>query len=48
MITSIAKKVFGTKNDREVKKYLKIVTYINELEPKYEKMSNEEIQHLFA
>ncbi len=48
MITSIAKKVFGTKNDREVKKYLKIVKYINELEPKYEKMSDEEIQHLFA
>ncbi len=48
MITSIARKVFGTKNDREVKKYLKIVRYINELEPKYEKMSDDEIKETFA
>lgn len=40
-------KVFGTKNDREVKKYLKRVQNINDLEPKYEKMSDFELLDSF-
>jgi preprotein translocase subunit SecA len=40
-------KVFGTKNDRELKKYKKRVKKINALEPTYEKMSDEELQNAF-
>jgi preprotein translocase subunit SecA len=37
-------KIFGTKNDKEVKKYRKIVDVINSLEPKYEAMNDDELQ----
>ena len=47
MITNIASKIFGTKNDREVKKYLKRVKEINALEKKYEAMSDEELKESF-
>lgn len=47
MITAIAKKIFGTKNDKEIKKYLKRVALINALEPKYEKLSDDEIKNEF-
>ena len=40
-------KIFGTKNDREIKKYIKRVQNINALEPKYEKMSDIELQNSF-
>jgi len=40
-------KIFGTKNDRELKKYQKRVKEINALEEKYEKMSDEELQNSF-
>jgi preprotein translocase subunit SecA len=40
-------KLFGTKNDRELKKYKKRVENINGLEGKYEKMSDEELQNSF-
>ena len=40
-------KLFGTKNDRELKKYKKRVENINGLEEKYEKMSDEELQNSF-
>ena len=33
MISSLLKKIFGTKNDREVKNLRKIVAKINVLEP---------------
>ena len=40
-------KIFGTKNDRELKKYQKRVKEINKLESKYEKMSDEELRDSF-
>lgn len=36
--------IFGTKNDREIKKMRKIVDKINALEPEYEKLSDEELR----
>ncbi len=44
MITSI----FGSANDRLVKKYLKRVKNINKLEAEYEKLSDSELQEAFA
>ncbi len=46
-IETVAKKIFGTKNDRLVKAYLKRVKNINELEEKYEKMSDEDLKGAF-
>ncbi|NPA56084.1 MAG: preprotein translocase subunit SecA [Epsilonproteobacteria bacterium] len=41
-------KIFGTKNDREIKKYQKRVAKINDLEPKYQELSDEQLrQHFF-
>ena len=48
MISSVFRKIFGTKNDREVKKYIKRVTQINALEPTYEKMSDDELKIKFS
>lgn len=47
MISSVFRKIFGTKNDREVKKYIKRVAQINALEPTYEKMSDDELRIKF-
>ena len=47
MISSVFRKIFGTKNDREVKKYIKSVAQINALEPTYEKMSDDELKIKF-
>jgi preprotein translocase subunit SecA len=41
---AILGKLFGTKNDKEIKKYQKRVEAINALESKYSAMSDEEIQ----
>ncbi len=46
-IETVAKKIFGTKNDRLVKTYLKRVKKINDLEETYEKMSDEEMKGAF-
>jgi preprotein translocase subunit SecA len=40
-------KIFGTRNDRELKKYKKRVKEINSLEEKYSKMSDNELQNIF-
>ncbi|KPQ15362.1 MAG: preprotein translocase subunit SecA [Rhodobacteraceae bacterium HLUCCO18] len=40
---SIAKKVFGSSNDRKVKSVLAIVEQVNALEPEFEKLSDEGI-----
>ena len=40
----LLKAIFGTKNDREVKRMRKIVDKINGLEPEYEKLSDEELR----
>ena len=45
MISSLLKKIFGTKNDREVKNLRKIVAKINDLEPEYDKLSDEELKN---
>ena len=47
MISSVFRKIFGTKNDREVKKYIKRMAQINALEPTYEKMSDDELKIKF-
>ncbi len=44
MIGFLAKKIFGTKNEREIKKLRKIVDEINSLEKEFDKLSNEEIR----
>ncbi len=47
MLTSLVSKMFGTKNDKIVKQYLKRVKLINEKEPYYEKMSDEQLKEAF-
>ncbi len=47
MVKSVFRKIIGTRNDRELKKYQKRVKEINALEAKYEKMSDEEIKNEF-
>jgi len=47
MVKSIFRKIVGTRNDRELKKYQKRVKEINALENKYEKMSDEELKNEF-
>lgn len=44
MLTSLLKKIFGSANDRLVKKYFKSVERINSLEEKFAAMSDEELQ----
>ena len=47
MIKGIVRKIFGTRNDRELKKYFARVKQINALEKKYEKLSDEELKSEF-
>ena len=47
MISAIFKAIFGTKNDREIKKYVKRVQEINALEAKYEPMGDGELKAAF-
>ena len=47
MLKSIVTKIFGTQNDKIVKKYLQRVENINALESKYEKLSDTELQESF-
>ncbi|PPB56956.1 preprotein translocase subunit SecA [Campylobacter hyointestinalis] len=47
MITAIAKKIFGTRNDKEVKRYFKRVALINALEGKYSNLSDDELKAEF-
>jgi len=47
MLNNITK-IFGSANDRIVKKYLKHAKQINTLEPIYEPMSDEELKEAFA
>ena len=44
MLGQIARKIFGSANDRFVKKQYKIVNQINALEPDFEKLSDEELK----
>ncbi len=47
MLQALMGKVFGTANDRELKKYLKKVEKINTLESKYESFSDNELKASF-
>lgn len=47
MLLGLMGKVFGTSNDRELKKYLKRIKAINALEAQYESMSDEELKSAF-
>ncbi|MBF0440599.1 MAG: preprotein translocase subunit SecA [Oligoflexales bacterium] len=40
----LAKKIFGTKNDREIKRYRGIVSKINEIEPNFKRLSDDELR----
>ena len=44
---NIFAKIFGTRNDKEVKRYRKKAQAINALESKYEAMSDDELQTIF-
>ena len=48
MFLNLIKSVFGTKNDREIKKYFKRVEHINALENKYQVMSDDELKAYFT
>ena len=45
MISGLLKKIFGTKNDREIKALTKEVEKINALESEYEKLSDEDLKN---
>ena len=47
MLQAFMGKVFGTANDRELKKYRKKVQKINDLESKYEVLSDDELKNAF-
>jgi len=47
MLQAFMGKVFGTANDRELKKYFKKIEKINALESKYESLSDEELKASF-
>ncbi|WP_418640353.1 preprotein translocase subunit SecA [Sulfurimonas sp. ST-27] len=47
MLQAFMGKVFGTANDRELKKYTKKVKKINELESKYEVLSDDALKNAF-
>ena len=43
MASNLVRKIFGSRNDRQVKKYRKIVKVINSLEPEFEGLSDEQL-----
>lgn len=45
MLKNIVTKVFGTADEREIKKMRKVVEKINAIEPEFEKLTDEELQH---
>ena len=45
MVTNILAKIFGTRNDREIKKLQPLVDKINKLEPKIQALSDQELQN---
>ncbi len=44
MLSTALKKVFGSKNDRELKRLRPLVAQINELEPRFEPLSDDELR----
>ena len=45
MISNIVRKVFGSRNDRVIKQYLKVVEKINQLEPGFEQLTDEQLKN---
>lgn len=45
MLKNIAKKIFGTNDDKEIKKIRKIVNKINAIEPEMEEMTDEQLKN---
>ena len=45
MLKKLGEKIFGTSDDREIKKMQKLVNKINEIEPIFEKLTDEQLQH---
>jgi len=43
MASTLVRKIFGSRNDRQVKKYRKTVKHINSLEPEFESLSDEQL-----
>ncbi len=43
MASTLVRKIFGSRNDRQVKKYRKVVNRINDLEPEFESLSDEQL-----
>ncbi|MEC8080201.1 MAG: preprotein translocase subunit SecA, partial [Pseudomonadota bacterium] len=43
MFGTVIKKIVGTKNDREVKRYKKVVSQINKLEDSYKQLSDDDL-----
>ncbi|MCF6340370.1 MAG: preprotein translocase subunit SecA [Sulfurimonas sp.] len=48
MLKAFIGKIFGTSNDRELKKYIKIIDNINALESKYQALSDDELKTSFS
>ncbi|WP_373002647.1 preprotein translocase subunit SecA [Sulfurimonas sp.] len=48
MLQALMGKIFGTSNDRELKKYSRRVNNINALEAKYEVLSDDELKEAFS
>ncbi len=44
MFSSIFTKIFGSRNDRTIKKLRKVVEVINQMEPEYEALSDEQLK----
>jgi preprotein translocase subunit SecA len=45
MITSLFKSIFGTRNDRELKRIEKVVEKVNLIEPEFENLSDDELRN---
>ncbi|MEP0072126.1 MAG: hypothetical protein ABJE79_05450, partial [Marinomonas sp.] len=43
MLGTVIKKIIGTKNDREVKRYKKVVSQINQLEESLKGLSDDDL-----
>jgi len=46
MLTSLLKKIFGSKNERELKRMMRIVKEVNAFEPELEKLSDDQLKAL--
>ncbi|MCB9994718.1 MAG: preprotein translocase subunit SecA [Hyphomicrobiaceae bacterium] len=44
VVATLARKIFGSSNDRRIKRYMPLVSAINALEPELEKLSDEDLR----